>query len=132
MCAIHAARRGLGVLLLEKNAKPGMKILISGGGRCNFTNLLADPRENYLSDNPHFCIAAMSRYTPWDFIDMVEKHQIGYHEKTLGQQFCDESSKQILKMLLDECEQAGVKIKLSSEVTDISTTEHGFVVQTQD
>lgn len=132
MCAIHAARRGLGVLLLEKNAKPGMKILISGGGRCNFTNLLADPRENFLSENPHFCIAAMSRYTPWDLIDMVEKHQIGYHEKTLGQQFCDESSKQILKMLLDECEQAGVKIKLSSEVTDISTTEHGFVVQTQD
>lgn len=132
MCAIHAARRGLDVLLLEKNAKPGMKILISGGGRCNFTNLWADPRENYLSKNPHFCIAAMSRYTPRDFIDMVEKHQIGYHEKTLGQQFCDMSSKQILKMLLDECDQAGVKIKLSSEVTDISPAEHGFVVKTRD
>lgn len=132
MCAIHAARRGLDVLLLEKNAKPGMKILVSGGGRCNFTNLWSDPRENYLSDNPHFCIAAMSRYTPWDFIDMVEKHQIGYHEKTLGQQFCDESSKQILKMLLDECDQTGVRIKLSSEVTDISRVEHGFVVKTRD
>jgi len=131
MCAIHAARKGLGVLVLEKNAKPGMKILISGGARCNFTNLWADPREHYLSENSHFCIAAMSRYTPWDFIDMVEKYQIGYHEKTLGQQFCNDSSKQILNMLLDACAQAGVQIKLNAEVTDISPTEQGFVVSSQ-
>ncbi len=131
MCAIHAARKGLKVLVLEKNAKPGMKILVSGGGRCNFTNLWADPREHYLSDNPHFCISAMSRYTPWDFIEMVEKHGIGYHEKTLGQQFCDDSSKQILAMLLDECEHTGVSIRLNAEVTNISSGQQGFIVSTQ-
>jgi predicted Rossmann fold flavoprotein len=130
MCAIHASRKGLKVLVLEKNKKPGMKILISGGGRCNFTNLWADPREHYLSENPHFCIAAMSRYSPWDFIDMVDKHQISFHEKTLGQQFCNDSSKQILAMLLDECEQTGVKIELNSEVTDIHPDEKGFSVST--
>ena len=130
MCAIHASRKGLKVLVLEKNKKPGMKILISGGGRCNFTNLWADPREHYLSENPHFCIAAMSRYSPSDFIDMVDKHQISFHEKTLGQQFCNDSSKQILAMLLDECEQTGVKIELNSEVTDIHPDEKGFSVST--
>ena len=131
MCAIHAGRKGLQVLVLEKNKKPGMKILISGGGRCNFTNLWADPREHYLSENPHFCIAAMSRYSPWDFIDMVDKHQISYHEKTLGQQFCNDSSKQILAMLLDECEKTGVTIELNSEVTDIHPEDKGFSVSSQ-
>lgn len=131
MCAIHAGRKGLKVLVLEKNKKPGMKILVSGGGRCNFTNLWADPREHYLSENPHFCIAAMSRYSPWDFVDMVDKHQIGYHEKTLGQQFCNDSSKQILAMLLDECAQTGVTIELNAEVTDIQPDEKGFSVRTQ-
>lgn len=119
MCAIHAARKGLKVLILEKNQKAGMKILVSGGGRCNFTNLWADPEENYLSENPHFCISAMRRYSPYDFIEMVEQHGIGYHEKTLGQQFCNNSAKQIQKMLLDECGQQGVEIKLNSQVNSI-------------
>lgn len=130
MCAIHAARKGLRVLILEKNQKAGMKILVSGGGRCNFTNIQADPKEHYLSENPHFCISAMRRYSPYDFIDMVEAHGIGYHEKTLGQLFCDHSSKQIQQMLLSECDANGVMIKLNTEVTAISrdSDEH-FKIQ---
>lgn len=138
MCAIHAAHKGLKVLILEKNHKAGMKILVSGGGRCNFTNIWSDPKEQYLSENPHFCISAMRRYSPYDFIEMVETHGIAYHEKTLGQQFCDESSKQIQQMLLTECEAAGVEIKLNCEVTSIykDTTandeqqSHSFKVST--
>lgn len=126
MCAIHAGRKGLNVLVLEKNQKAGMKILVSGGGRCNFTNLWADPQEQYLSDNPHFCISAMRRYSPYDFIEMVEKHDIAYHEKTLGQQFCDESSKQIQEMLINECEVNGVEIKLRTEVASINKTAEGI------
>ena len=95
MCGIYAVRKGLKVLILEKNAKAGMKILVSGGGRCNFTSIWADPKEHYLSENPHFCISAMRRYSPYEFIEMFEKHGIDYHEKTLGQQFCSDSSKKI-------------------------------------
>ena len=101
MCAIEAGRRGRRVLLLDHAEKPGAKILISGGGRCNFTNLEADRPERYLSANPHFCKSALSRYTPRDFIAMVERHRIAYHEKTLGQLFCDGSAREILAMLLD-------------------------------
>ena len=111
MCALTAGRRGLKVLLLEKSNKPGKKILMSGGGRCNFTNMYTAP-ENFLSDNPHYCKSALSKYTPWHFIEMVEQHQIPYHEKELGQLFCDRSSKDILNMLLDECAQVGVELRL--------------------
>lgn len=102
MCAAQAGKRGLRVAVLEKAEKPGKKILISGGGRCNFTNVDAGPA-NYLSDNPHFAKSALARYTPQDFIELVDKHGIAWHEKTLGQLFCDGSAKQIVQMLLDEC-----------------------------
>ena len=102
MCAARAGQRGLRVAVLEKAEKPGKKILISGGGRCNFTNIDAGPA-NYLSDNPHFAKSALARYTPQDFIDLVERYGIAWHEKTLGQLFCDGSAKQIVAMLLDEC-----------------------------
>lgn len=102
MCAAQAGKRGLRVAVLEKEEKPGKKILISGGGRCNFTNVDAGPA-NYLSDNPHFAKSALARYTPRDFIDLVDAHGIAWHEKTLGQLFCDGSAKQIVQMLLDEC-----------------------------
>lgn len=120
MCGLTAGQRGRKVLLLERANKVGKKILMSGGGRCNFTNLHIQP-ENYLSHNPHFCKSALSRYTQWDFIAMVEAHGIAYHEKTLGQLFCDHSSKDILNMLLDECRQAGVDI-----LTECDTSELGF------
>src|SRR5271170_6488205 len=102
MCALTAGNRGRRVLLLERNRQPGAKILISGGGRCNFTNLEAPP-ECFISANPHFCKSALSRFPPRDFIAMVERHRIPYHEKTLGQLFCDGSAREILAMLLAEC-----------------------------
>ena len=102
MCAAEAGKRGARVVVLEKAERPGKKILISGGGRCNFTNVDAGPA-NFLSDNPHFAKSALARYTPRDFIDLVDKHGIAWHEKTLGQLFCDGSAKQIVQMLLDEC-----------------------------
>ena len=102
MCAAQAGKRGLRVVVLEKAERPGKKILISGGGRCNFTNVDAGPA-NYLSDNPHFAKSALARYTPQDFIELVDKHGIAWHEKTLGQLFCDGSASQIVQMLLDEC-----------------------------
>lgn len=109
MCAIVAAQRGRRVTVLEGSNKIGKKILMSGGGRCNFTNLHCEP-SRFISSNPHFCKSALSRYTQWDFIALVEKHGIPYHEKTLGQLFCDNSSKDIVAMLLDECNEAGVEI----------------------
>ncbi len=109
MCAIEAGKRGRRVVVLERAEKPGKKILISGGGRCNFTNIHCRP-ENFLSRNPHFAKSALARYTPQDFIALVEKHGIAYHEKTLGQLFCDRSAQEILTMLLNECEAAGVQI----------------------
>lgn len=109
MCAIAAGQRGRRVLLLEGSNKVGKKILMSGGGRCNFTNMHCDP-DNFLSANPHFAKSALSRYTPWDFIALVEKHRVPYHEKKLGQLFCDRSSKDIVAMLLAECAAVGVRI----------------------
>src|SRR5437868_15126248 len=103
MCAIEAGRRERRVLVLEHAERVGKKILISGGGRCNFTNLHCKP-ENFISANPHFCKSALARYTPKDFIALVEKHGIAYHEKTLGQLFCDGSSREIVDMLLQECD----------------------------
>lgn len=128
MCAMIAGQRGKSVLVLERANKVGKKILMSGGGRCNFTNMYAEPA-NYLSHNPHFCKSALSRYTQWDFIALVEKHAIAYHEKSQGQLFCDDSSKQILAMLLDECEQAGVKILTRCELEKVEC-EHGFRLET--
>ena len=110
MCALTAGQRGLRVLVVEHANKVGKKILMSGGGRCNFTNTGTTPA-NYLSANPHFCKSALARYTPWHFIGMVERHGIAYHEKELGQLFCDESSKQIVRMLLEECGAAGVEVR---------------------
>ena len=109
MCAITAGKRGRRVVVLEGSNRIGKKILMSGGGRCNFTNLHVEP-SRYLSGNPHVCKSALSRYTQWDFIALVEKHGIAYHEKTLGQLFCDDSSKDIVAMLAAECEAAGVTI----------------------
>lgn len=130
LCAIEAAKRGRKVCLLEKDRKPGRKIIISGGGRCNFTNVNAAPGESYLSQNPHFCTSALSRYTPWHFIEMVERHGIAYHEKKLGQLFCDETSQQIVDMLLAECEAHGVRIRYRSEVTGIARrADGGFEVR---
>lgn len=115
MCAIEAGKRQRKVIVLEHANKPGKKILMSGGGRCNFTNYHIHP-DNYLSHNPHFCKSALSRYTQWDFIALVNHHHIPFHEKTLGQLFCDNKSKEILEMLLAECLQAGVEICLDTEV----------------
>ena len=121
MCALTAGRRGLRVLVVEHANRVGKKILMSGGGRCNFTNTGTTPA-NYLSANPHFCKSALARYTPADFIEMVERHGIAFHEKELGQLFCDDSSKQIVKMLVDECEAAGVRIETGCSVESV---QHG-------
>jgi len=129
MCAITAGQRGRRVLALDHANKPGKKILMSGGGRCNFTNLGVTPAQ-YLSANPHFAKSALARYTPLDFIELVEKHRIAYHEKELGQLFCDESSKLIVRMLLDECMAAGVRIETSCAVSRVRKTEEGFSVLT--
>ena len=130
MCAIEAAKRGRSVLVVEHANKPGKKILMSGGGRCNFTNYHISP-ENYISHNPHFVKSALSRYTQWDFIALVEKYGIAYHEKVHGQLFCDNKSKDILSMLLSECDSSGVTIHLNESVTHIkkTPTTH-FVIKT--
>jgi len=128
MCAIEAAKRGRSVLVLDHARKPGDKIRISGGGRCNFTNIHASPK-NFLSQNPHFCISALSRYTQRDFIKLVEKYRIAYHEKTLGQLFCDSSATLIIDMLLDEMERHGARLLLETSVENVEKTERGFVVQ---
>ena len=119
MCAIEAGQRGRSVLIIDQANRPGKKISMSGGGRCNFTNYHVKP-DCYISHNPHFCKSALSRYTPQDFIQKVKKHGIPYHEKTLGQLFCDDQSSDIVDMLLAECEAAGVEIKLQTEVKKIS------------
>nr|WP_279589715.1 MULTISPECIES: NAD(P)/FAD-dependent oxidoreductase [unclassified Dyella] len=129
MCAIVAAQRGRSVLVLDHANKPGKKILMSGGGRCNFTNLGVTPAQ-YLSANPHFAKSALARYTPADFIALVEKHRIAYHEKELGQLFCDESSKLIVRMLLDECAAAGARVETSCAVDRVRKTDEGFAVHT--
>jgi predicted Rossmann fold flavoprotein len=116
MAAIEAGRRGRRVAVLERAERPGKKILISGGGRANFTNLHTRP-DNFLSANPHFAKSALARYTPADFIRLVEQHGIAYHEKTLGQLFCDGSAQQIVDMLMSECADAGVRVLLSTAVS---------------
>ena len=129
MCAIAAGQRGRRVLVVDHANKVGKKILMSGGGRCNFTNTGATPA-NYLSANPHFAKSALARYTPWDFIALVEKHRITYHEKELGQLFCDDSSKQIVRMLLDECAAAGATVEANCGVQRVRKTPEGFSVLT--
>jgi predicted Rossmann fold flavoprotein len=125
-CAFTAANRGKSVLLLEHNERIGKKIEISGGGRCNFTNINASA-ENYISGNKDFCKSALARYTPWDFISLVEKHGIAYHEKKLGQQFCDGSSRQIISMLESECRDAGVRILCNASVQEVRKSEQFHV-----
>lgn len=127
-CAAQAGQAGLRVLLLDNGKKPGRKILMSGGGRCNFTNLYVEPAA-YLSQNPHFCKSALARYTQWDFIDLVGKHGIAWHEKTLGQLFCDDSAEQIVKMLVDECAKGNVITRLRSEVLSVERDEEGFTLK---
>jgi predicted Rossmann fold flavoprotein len=122
MCAIEAGQRGRRVTVIEHNERVGLKIGISGGGRCNFTNLGAGP-DNYLSANPDFCKSALARYTPRDFVALVEKHRIPYHEKKLGQQFCDGSSRAIIEMLLAECAAAGVEIRTHCRVTEVRRSD---------
>ena len=129
MCALTAGRRGKRVLVVEHANRVGKKILMSGGGRCNFTNTGTTPA-NYLSANPHYCKSALARYTPSDFIEMVDRHGITWHEKELGQLFCDDSSKQIVKMLLDECETSGVRIETSCSVERAQHTDEGFHLHT--
>ncbi|MGB8061114.1 MAG: NAD(P)/FAD-dependent oxidoreductase [Candidatus Sulfotelmatobacter sp.] len=128
MCAIEAGKRGRRVAVLERADRLGKKILISGGGRCNFTNLYCRP-ENFLSANPHFAKSALARYTPADFIALVEKHGIAYHEKTLGQLFCDSSARAIVAMLEEECRSAGVSIHLNANIQEVARNA-GFVVRT--
>ncbi|ESX25682.1 NAD(P)/FAD-dependent oxidoreductase [Mesorhizobium sp. M0761] len=127
MCAIEAGKRGRSVLVLDHAAKPGEKIRISGGGRCNFTNIHTSPK-NFISGNPHFCISALSRYTQGDFIALVERHGIAYHEKTLGQLFCDGSARQVIDMLVSDMQDWGVELALSTEVRNVSKTADGFVL----
>jgi len=129
MCALAAGQRGRRVLVVEHANRCGKKILMSGGGRCNFTNTGTTPA-NFLSANPHYCKSALARYTPAHFIAMVERHGIAYHEKELGQLFCDESSKQIVKMLLDECADAGVRIETSCRIEGVTAIDGGYRVGT--
>lgn len=130
MCAMSAAARGRQVLLIDHANKAGKKILMSGGGRCNFTNMYCEP-VNFLSHNPHFCKSALARFTQWDFIALVAKHGVPYHEKKLGQLFCDNKSSDILGLLLDECEQAGVDLRLDTSVSEIARLdEGGYQLQT--
>lgn len=131
MCAIEAGKRGRSVLVLDKADKAGKKILISGGGRCNFTNMYTSP-DDYLSENPHFCKSALTRYTPWDFIALLEKHDLTWTEKTLGQLFCDQKSKAVVELLLAECESAHTNIELNSHIKAISKSETHFLVKTND
>jgi len=130
MCAIEAGKRGRRVAVLERSERIGKKILISGGGRCNFTNLHCRP-ENFISANPHFAKSALARYTPADFIALVEKHSIAYHEKTLGQLFCDGSAQQIVAMLEAECSTVGVRIQTNVNVEHIMK-EDGFLLRAED
>lgn len=134
MCAAIAGQRGKRVLVLEKAEKPGKKILISGGGRCNFTNVNANGKtgpDRFLSANPHFAKSALSRYTARDFIDLVRRYEIDYHEKTLGQLFCDGSSRQIVAMMLEECDRGGVDIRCGETASDVSHDGSAYIVTTE-
>ena len=130
MCAIEAAKRGRQVQVLDHANKAGKKILMSGGGRCNFTNYDVSD-ENYISHNPHFCKSALSRFTQWDFIALVEKYNIPYHEREHGQLFCDKSSRDILNLLLEECAKADVSIQLNTTINSIAhKTDHHYIIET--
>jgi hypothetical protein len=129
MCALTAGQRGLRVLVIDHADAPGKKILISGGGRCNFTNIGTVPNR-FICSNPHFVKSALARYRPSDFIELVERHNITWHEKTLGQLFCDGSAKQIVRMLLDECDTGSVKLRLRAAIDGIRHGDAGFVVNT--
>ncbi|MHC0462557.1 BaiN/RdsA family NAD(P)/FAD-dependent oxidoreductase [Kosakonia cowanii] len=127
-CAALAGQAGQCVLLLDNGKKPGRKILMSGGGRCNFTNLYVEPAA-YLSQNPHFCKSALARYTQWDFIDLVGKHGIAWHEKTLGQLFCDDSAQQIVDLLVAESEKGNVTQRLRTEILSVERDDNGYTLQ---
>ncbi|MGV1801714.1 NAD(P)/FAD-dependent oxidoreductase [Agrobacterium vitis] len=131
MAAIRAGQRGRSVAVLDHAKAPGEKIRISGGGRCNFTNIHAGPK-NYISANPHFAKSALARFTPADFIAMVERHRIGWHEKTLGQLFCDDSAKDIIRMLLEEMRAAGAKLHMQTDIRAVEKTLDGFRVETSE
>ena len=131
MAAFTAGRRGRSVVVLDHAKAPGEKIRISGGGRCNFTNIHAAPK-NYISQNPHFSKSALARYTPSDFIAMVDRHKIAWHEKTLGQLFCDDSAKDIIRMLLEEMRAVHVDLKLSCEISDVENGPDGFRLSTSE
>ncbi|NML61135.1 NAD(P)/FAD-dependent oxidoreductase [Massilia sp. RP-1-19] len=129
MCAAVAAQRGKRVVLIDHAAKLAEKIRISGGGRCNFTNINAGPA-NFLSENPHFCKSALSRYTPQDFLALVKKHRIGHHEKHRGQLFCDDSAEQVIQMLKEECADGGVTWRMPCTVGSVENTPEGFLLAT--
>ncbi|WP_221143388.1 NAD(P)/FAD-dependent oxidoreductase [Rhizobium bangladeshense] len=129
MAAIRAGKRGRSVVVIDHAKAPGEKIRISGGGRCNFTNIHAGPK-NFLSANPHFCKSALARFTPADFIAMVDRHGIAWHEKTLGQLFCDDSAKDIIRMLLDEMRAVGAVLQLGTEISGVERMAAGFRVST--
>lgn len=129
MCAAEAGKRGRNVLVLDQSAKAGNKIRMSGGGRCNFTNYDVGP-EHYISHNPHFVKSALSRFTQWDFIALVERYRIPYHERDHGQLFCNDSAGDILDMLLAECRDAGVSLQLKTTIEQLEQTEQGFVLHT--
>ncbi len=128
-CAMTAGQQGKKVLVIDHANKAGLKILMSGGGRCNFSNYFVEP-DNFISSNPHFCKSALTRYSNWEFISLVEKHNVPYHEREHGQLFCDNSAKDIVKILLDECQAVGVEIQLKTEVQQITAIEQGFIVDT--
>ncbi len=128
-CAIEAAKRGRKTLVVDNGKRIGRKILMSGGGRCNFTNIYASPA-NFLSENRHFCKSALSRYTQWDFIALVQQYGIPYHEKTLGQLFCDNSAQDIVDMLQQECDKAGVQIALQQEITAVTFADGQYQLVT--
>ena len=129
MCAIEAGKRGRKVTVLDHANKPGKKILMSGGGRCNFTNTEVSA-DNFISHNPHFCKSALSRYAQWDFIALVEKYRIPYHERDLGRLFCDNSARDILQMLLDECKKARVTIRLDCKISALEKNNKAFEIET--
>jgi len=131
MCAATAGARGRKVLLIDHAEAVGKKIRISGGGRCNFTNLYTTPK-NFISQNEHFCVSALRRFTQQDFIALIKKHEIAFHEKTLGQLFCDNSSKEIIEMLLKECAAGGVEIRLNTKVSAIKKLENHFEIKTDE
>ncbi len=129
MCALEAGKRGRRVLVIDHANKAGKKILMSGGGRCNFTNLTVEP-ENFISNNVHFCKSALSRFSQWDFLALVERHHINFHEREYGQLFCNDSAKDILTMLLAECAAANVTVQLNTRIESIRSVSDGFTLET--